>query len=213
MNERLMDSCLEAEGLSFDDGQMKKLSTYDELLRQYNPSLKMVKAEGDEFIVRHYADSLVAVSTLRPLSRMYEKPTIADLGSGAGLPGIPLAIAMPEVRFSLVERMEKRASFLRTVVGRLHLGNVEIVCQRLQEVEKKYEIVTCRAFHPFYDIEDEVDAVLRDDGIVVLYKGREEVIQDELAQVRGDWTFRTLPVKVPFLEAERALCIGKRGKA
>lgn len=210
MNVRLMESCLKEEGVLFSAEQMVKLASYDTLLRRYNPLLKMVKAEGDEFIVRHYADSLVAVNTLSRLLKGRQEPTVADLGSGAGLPGIPLAIAFPSVRFALVERMEKRADFLSLVVRVAGLSNVRVVRSRLREIEERYEIVTCRAFHPFYDIEDEVSSVLAPGGAVMLYKGRAETIEKEMAQVRGQWTFNAFHVHVPFLDAERVLCVGRK---
>lgn len=210
MNESLMRDCLEKEGVSFSQEQMDKLARYDGLLEKYNPALKMVKASGDDFVIRHYADCLVAVPEFLKLVATFSDPTIADLGSGAGLPGIPLAIAMGDVRFALIERMEKRADFLRTAIDVLQLDHVRVVESRLQEVEEKYEIVTCRAFHPFYDVEDAVSSILSEQGVVVLYKGRTETINEEFAKVGNRWRFTGVHVQVPGLDAERALCIGRR---
>jgi len=211
INSKLLDTCLEGLGLSFTEGQKAQLGSYYALLEAYNPVLKMVKAEGDEFVVRHFADSLSAVPTLSGLASAYKEPVIADLGSGAGLPGIPLAIALPQYRFALIERMEKRARFLELAVSDCHLANVQVVCKRLCEVEQTYEIVTCRAFHPFYDVEEEVLPILKQGGVVMLYKGREEVFKEELSQLKHPWRFSTVKLAVPLLEAERSLCVGRRG--
>ena len=210
MHESLMRQCREQMRVSLDDGQMEQLATYDGLLQRYNPEIKMCKAEGDDFIIRHYADSLVGVPLLAQVASHYHNPAIADLGSGAGLPGIPLAIALPHYRFVLIERMHKRADFLRLAVDACKLGNVSVLEQRLVEVKKRFTIVTCRAFHPFYDIEREVDSVLAEGGTLMLYKGRSETIREELDQVKGGWRFAVHPVTVPMLDAERALVIGTR---
>ncbi|MFA6845815.1 MAG: 16S rRNA (guanine(527)-N(7))-methyltransferase RsmG [Sphaerochaetaceae bacterium] len=210
MNKPLLLSCLEQMELSFSDEQMLQLENYYKTLEYFNPLLRMVKADGDDFIVRHFADSLVAVKTLQDIAKGYEKPVIADLGSGAGLPGIPLAIALPSCRFVLVERMEKRVDFLLTVLAACKIGNATVLNRRLCEVAEKFEIVTCRAFHPFYDVESEVDSVLADGGTVMLYKGRMEVLQYELGQLKGDWKFDLQSVKVPYLDAQRTLCIGRK---
>lgn len=210
MNEKLMRQCLEAMHLALDEEQMARLATYDGLLQHYNPLIKMCKAEGDDFIIRHYADSLVGVPFLQTIAAHYHHPVIADLGSGAGLPGIPLAIALPQYRFVLIERMQKRANFLRQAVSACHLSNVSILEERLVEVKNRFTIVTCRAFHPFYDIAREVDSVLAEGGTLMLYKGRSETIREELDQVKGGWRFVVHPVRVPMLDAERALVIGTR---
>jgi 16S rRNA (guanine527-N7)-methyltransferase len=209
INHELLDACLDNLSLSFSDGQKDQLARYYDLLDRYNPVLKMVKAEGDDFIVRHFADSSGGTPTLKALAKGYQDPTVADLGSGAGLPGIPLAIGLPSVRFALIERMEKRARFLQMAIQGCHLDNVQVVCKRLCEVEQQYEIVTCRAFHPFYESEDEVVPILKRGGVVMLYKGREEVFREELSHLNRPWKFTQVKLSVPFLDAERSLCVGR----
>lgn len=210
MREELMRDCLQQMGVSFTEEQMRKLAEYDRLLLAYNPSFKMVKAEGDEFVIRHYADTLAAVPMFKDVFAKYKNPVVADLGSGAGLPGVPLSIAFPDIRFVLVERMEKRANFLRMVIRCAGLSNARVEERRLVEVKDHYDIVTCRAFHPFYDIESEVDSVLAPGGTVVLYKGRRESINEEFSQVKGAWHFTAKSLKVPYLDAQRAVLVGTR---
>jgi 16S rRNA (guanine527-N7)-methyltransferase len=210
INSELLGKCLSMLHLSFSEEQVGQLVRYYGLLERYNPTLKMVKAEGDDFIVRHFADSLSGLPTLSNLASGYKDPAVADMGSGAGLPGIPLAIGMPSCRFSLIERMEKRADFLEFAIKACALHNVDVVCRRLCEVDRQYEIITCRAFHPFYDIEDEIDPILKRGGVVMLYKGREEVFKEELSHLKRPWEFTTVKLSVPFLDAERSLCVGRR---
>lgn len=205
-----MDDCLRKLGVSLQPENRERLSRYDALLRRYNPVLKMVKAEGDDLVVRHYADSFSGVRDMEKIASRYADPRIADLGSGAGLPGIPLALALPQYRFVLVERMQKRADFLRMCIESLDLGWVSVAGERLVLLKEKYEIVTCRAFHPFYDCEGEIASVLAPGGTVMLYKGRREKIDEEFRLVKGPWHFTAHAVSVPHLDAERALVTGTR---
>jgi 16S rRNA (guanine527-N7)-methyltransferase len=112
----------------------------------------MVKAEGDDFIVRHFADSLAGLPTLKALAKGYQDPTVADLGSGAGLPGIPLAIGLPSVRFALIERWRACPVPADGHPG-VPFGQRPGGLQAALRGGAQYEIVTCRAFHPFNESE------------------------------------------------------------
>jgi 16S rRNA (guanine527-N7)-methyltransferase len=206
------------------DGDIKKIFASREeaisaLLEKYlaeielfNPAYGLVGAKDRrELVVKHILDSLAPLGIIRRLLSPFPPPhTIADAGSGAGLPGIPLAICLPEVSFTLIERMGRRAGFLRNTLAILGLSNVRV---EEAEVEKaapgQYHIVSFRAFRPLEPrILKGLFRLCADGGLLVAYKGRQDKIAAEMAatgKAAGPW--EALPCPVPFLEEERHLLI------
>ena len=135
--------------------------------------------------------------------------SLADLGTGAGLPGIPLALALPEVRVSLVDRMTRRIRFLEAMRDALPLPNVEIVEEQVEHAKGRYDLIIFRAFRPFErKLFKRVFALCAPDGFVVAYKGRADKAAGELPEIAGLYaSAEILPVKVPFLDDERCLVV------
>ena len=135
--------------------------------------------------------------------------SLADLGTGAGLPGIPLALALPEVQVSLVDRMTRRIRFLEAMRDTLPLPNVEIVEEQVERAKGRYDLLTFRAFRPFErKLFKRVFALCAPDGFVVAYKGRADKAEGELPEIAGLYaSAEILPVKVPFLDDERCLVV------
>lgn len=130
------------------------------------------------------------IDSLRPLHHFVSQApeSVVDVGSGAGLPGIPLALCLQKTFFSLVEPSTKKAGFLRNAVVELGLcSRVRILDCPFEEVRETYDIVTCRAFRNF-STPREVNKLMRlvkDGGIALLYKGRYEAIQHEFSVFKG----------------------------
>ncbi len=223
-SEHLRQLCrdgVDAIGLSFAEGQYQQLFAYLDEIELWNPSYRLVGAEGDELVVKHLLDSLSAVPTLQAVIRRkgWGSCCFCDVGSGAGLPGIPLAIAFPDMPFTLIERMGRRAGFLRNALAVARLSQrVEVLQADVSEVKKKFNLVTFRAFHPLQDVMREIGSILSDDGVVCAYKSREENVQRELEAVnelvrrgaggsKSGWLSDFVPVQVPFLDAPRMLCL------
>jgi 16S rRNA (guanine527-N7)-methyltransferase len=163
-------------------------------------------------VIRHIFDSLAAVSPIREIAGQYENPCFADLGSGAGLPGIPLAIALGTYSFTLVERMERRVNFLRNALVATGLSErVQIVSQDLKQVRRRFDVITFRAFRPLVEILDLVEPILNAGGVVCAYKGVPGQVETELGQVasqcRSRWSAQFIPLTVPRLDANRTLCV------
>lgn len=199
-------------GLQLQPGQFDQLDQYLAELELFNPVYKLVAAEGRELVIRHILDSLSAVPTIATLVADVSECRIADLGSGAGLPGIPLAIALPTCNLSLVERMGRRVDFLRNALVRTGLKDrVQVVDRDIKEVRQQFELITFRAFHPLYDILDLVAPLLVSGGTVVAYKGVREQVDEELQLVaekcKSTWKAEYIPLEVPYLEASRMLCL------
>jgi 16S rRNA (guanine527-N7)-methyltransferase len=131
----------------------------------------------------HIADSLIGLE-LEPL-RSAER--VADLGSGAGLPGLVLAASRPEARFDLIESLSRRCDFLRAATRRMGLENVAVVCQRSEdwargEGRESYDAVTARAVGRLAAVAELASPLLRDGGFLVAWRGARSVLQE--AQLR-----------------------------
>lgn len=216
MYDKLLHDSIDQLGLRFDDSQYVQLSTYIKELELWNPTYKLVGASGNELITKHIVDSLSAVPAILDLLAGKHDPIIADLGSGAGLPGIPLAIALQGYRFTLVERMARRVGFLTNALALCRLADrVGVYDQDLSQVKGSFDLITFRAFHPLYDILDDVEPILAPDGVICAYKGQEEQLRVELEQVgrqcKSTWTVSQVSLSVPFLDAQRMLCILHKG--
>jgi 16S rRNA (guanine527-N7)-methyltransferase len=216
MYDKLLHDSVDQLGLEFSEKQYSQLSSYIKEIELWNPVYKLVGASGEELITKHIVDSLSAVPTILGLLSGKSDPTIADLGSGAGLPGIPLAIALKDFRFTLVERMGRRVGFLNNALALCHLADRVTVYDRdLSEVKGSFDLITFRAFHPLYDILDAVEPLLADDGVVCAYKGQDDQLRLELEQVetqcKSTWKVSQVPLSVPYLDAQRKLCILHKG--
>ena len=180
---------------------------YDEI-ELFNPKYALVNAGGEELVVRHILDCLAPVG----IFRQFSKPSVrmADLGSGSGLPGLVLSSVFDNWDISLVERMGRRAGFLRNTVAAMGFGpNVQVVQKDLSEVWNQYDIITFRAFRPFKDIISDLDRILATDGAVLAYKSSEENIREEIRvledYVGSSFTAREIGYQVPMLDARRCM--------
>jgi 16S rRNA (guanine527-N7)-methyltransferase len=196
---------------------LPKLNSYINELELFNSAYDLVGADThQDIVVRHILDSLAPYSHLQNLisqakQNSTEQIEIADVGTGGGLPGIPLAIVFDDVHFTLVERMTKRCSFLENCRAVLQLENVTVKTLEAERVpQNSFDIVVFRAFRP---LEKKMIRVLlrilKPNGKLAAYKAKMEKIQAEMegiAQWAPNWD--VLPLRVPFLpENERNLVV------
>lgn len=224
MNHALLHDGLLELGLPAEGQAHNRLLAYLEAIETWNPAYGLVGASGDELIIKHILDSLAPLAILDRLAKMAAdarhakgpplessrlRTCLADLGTGAGLPGIPLALARPGWDFSLVDRMTRRIRFLEEMKRSLPLPNVDIVETQVEHAKGSFDLVTFRAFRPFErKLFKRVFAVCAPWGFVAAYKGRREKAEAELAEIEGLYAeSEIIPVKVPFLEDERCLVV------
>ncbi|MFP3041519.1 16S rRNA (guanine(527)-N(7))-methyltransferase RsmG [Treponema primitia] len=195
-----------------NDRALHLLTKYIKAIELHNPTLSLVGAtEHRELVIRHILDSLSPLGILQRLIREQGNvPPIADVGSGAGLPGIPLAITLPDCSFTLIERKTRRAEFLRNVLPALGLSNASVEEREMEKAPRfRFGIITFRAFRPLDPaILKGLFRLLMPGGVLAAYKGRQEKIAAEMDAVRellGSW--ESIPCPVPFLDEERHLVI------
>lgn len=201
------------------------LLTYAAELYRFNEKLGLVEAEPQTFVYAHLLDALAPISVFPAgTSRLFgEKVSLVDVGSGAGLPGIPLALAFPQLSVSLLDRSGRRCGFLRNAVAILGRRDISIVQGDLREASRRYpgafDVLTSRAFHPLEPkLFGELQGLLGPEGEMLFYKGRRDQTEAENSRLlealeaRGERLPETLirDVDVPALERERTLLLIRR---
>ena len=195
-------SGLAALGLSDNESRVVLLEKYLSELELWNPHYKMI-AETGNLVTRHIIDSLAALSLIRALAPR----SLADIGSGAGLPGIPLAIWLENCNVTLVERSGRRAGFLRNVVLSLGLSRISVEEKPVEQIVGQFDLITFRAFSPIDGkLLDSLEKILAPHGVIAAYKGRRDTIEDELSTVSGRFEDVNIQaLEVPGLDEERHL--------
>ena len=212
------------------------LEQYIAQIELFNPAYGLVGVKTtEELIIKHILDSLAPLGIIcRLLKDMADSdiaplvpPLVADIGSGAGLPGIPLSIAMsnwyPKNNeqppcFCLVERMGRRAGFLLNTIALLSAANVTVEETDFENISQKFNLITFRAFKPLEPkLLKGLLKILAQGGCIAAYKGRHEKIEEEIAQLKTLPVFDTIeyqiiPYSVPFLNEDRHLLVISNSK-
>jgi 16S rRNA (guanine527-N7)-methyltransferase len=188
---------------------VEKMELYIRELQLFNTAYNLVNTDNrDEIIIRHILDSLAAAPYIRKLTESRiergsaEPVVIGDIGSGGGLPGIPLAAAFPHFHFILVERMSKRCAFLENCSAILGLKNIQVANLEAEHVEHGlFDICVFRAFRPLdKTMIKTLTAMLKPDGILMAYKAKREKIQEEMKAITEYiHSYDIIPLTVPFL--------------
>lgn len=202
LRQRLSDG-LSKLGIELDDLAIERLLAYVELLERWNAAYNLTAVRDPlEMVARHLLDSLTIAPHVRGT-------TLADLGSGAGLPGIPLAIIAPERNVLLVDSNGKKARFLREAVRRLELAQVKVAESRAEDVQGSFECITARALASLPEMLGWGGHLLASDGTWLAMKGR--FPQDELSAVPQEFRVEeVIGLRVPGLDAERHLVVIRR---
>lgn len=153
--------------------QQDRLLDYLKLLHKWNQAYNLTAVRDPiEMIHKHILDSLLVLPMLDENFQRMEKPTLADVGSGAGLPGIPLAIARPQWQITLIDSNGKKTGFLTTVKRELGLSNVSIVNARVESLNQTFDAIICRAFASLKDIVELTATLCHEQSCLWAMKGK-----------------------------------------
>ena len=187
-------------GVELEDAQLRALLAHLDLMDEWNQRMNLTAIrDRPAQIIKHVLDSL----SVRPY---LHGERIADVGSGAGFPGIPLAIVERDRHFTLIESTGKKCRFLEHVRDALGLANVEVVQARAEACrpEQRFDTVIARAVGPLADLVRYAGALLSGDGRLLAMKGR--FPQDELAARLNGWKVLAVhALAVPGLDEQRHL--------
>ncbi|MCX6021395.1 MAG: 16S rRNA (guanine(527)-N(7))-methyltransferase RsmG [Chloroflexi bacterium] len=173
----LLEREAQALGISLTSEQLDQFERYAEELTEWNETMNLTAITDPEGIaVRHFADSLSGLLALSPAPESGPDLRLADIGAGAGFPGLPLLLARPSLRLTLIEATGKKASFVRHVVELLGLKGVEVLTGRAEDLarDKKYretfDAVTARAVAALPTLTELTLPFVRTGGHVVVWK-------------------------------------------
>jgi len=184
-------------GVSATEQQIDLLLAFVRLIEKWNKTYNLTAIRNREEMLRlHILDSLAVLPFI-------SGENIIDVGTGAGLPGIPLAIFMPDVQFTLLDSNAKKTRFVQQAVLELKLENVEVVHSRVEQLKRagEFDAVLSRAFASLHDIMQWTDYLLQAEGVLIAMKGQKPVA--ELEQL--DRVYSVESIVVPGVDAERCV--------
>ena len=188
---------IEQIGLAATEAQIDLLLVFVRLIEKWNKTYNLTAIrKRDEMLRLHILDSLAVVPFVTGRK-------IIDVGTGAGLPGIPLAIFMPDVQFTLLDSNSKKTRFVRQAILELNLRNVEVVHNRVEDLGRdgEYDAVMSRAFAGLSDIMNKTEYLLQPEGVLIAMKGQ----KPELELNKIDKPYSVKSIVVPGVEAERCV--------
>ncbi len=192
-------------GVSLSEAQCDTLLAYQAMLLKWNQvyNLTAVRKPAD-MLTHHLLDSLAVLPSL--LHHLGTRPArLLDVGSGGGLPGVVLAIMLPDLDVTCVDTVGKKASFVRQVAAELKLRNLNAAHARVEDLRlKPFDVITSRAFASLDDFTRLTRHLLAGEGVWLAMKGKTPA--DEIAALPPEWdVFHVEQLAVPGLDAERCL--------
>ena len=213
----------QAVGITVDERQSVQLLRYHQLLTEWNTRFNLTAITGDEAVLtRHFADSLTVLRVIlhhRDTESTENKEVyrLLDVGTGAGMPGIPLKIARPDLDVTLMDSTGKKVAFCQAVIDDLKLPGIQAVKERAEEAAHKpayreqFDVVVARAVAPMPVLAEYLLPFARVGGCCVAMKGGDAAEETEQAtraiRTLGGAPARVEPVTLPGLPDQRALVI------
>ena len=176
---------------------ISKLLIYKELLIKWNNSFNLTSVTNKEIVTHHFLDCLAVIPFIK-------SSTLLDVGTGAGLPGIVIAIVNPDIKVSLVDKVGKKINFIKRIIAELEIKNIEPYHDRVELLtsEEKYDGIISRAFSNMEVFIKSTKHLIKRQGVWYGMKSK-KILDDEMVSINDPWALEKLDV--PFLQAERYL--------
>lgn len=184
------------------------------LLQKWNEKINLTAVRSlPEMITHHILDCLAVVPKLSVLfQKQGASLNIADIGTGAGLPGLIIALILPQVTVTCIDAVEKKIAFVQQAIGLMKLQNCTALAARVQDLDEQWDVLTCRAYASMADMIATSGHLLREEGWIAAMKGPR--LMKELAALPEGWhLLESVPLQVPGLNEERSLAlVGRKQK-
>jgi 16S rRNA (guanine527-N7)-methyltransferase len=196
-------------GLDLEESTQDRLLAYLDLIAKWTRVYNLTAVrDAQEMLSHHLLDSLAVIAPLRRemtnLQRAVDARSLLDVGSGAGLPGVVIAIVCPDVQVTCVDTVAKKAAFIQQVAVSLKLPNLKGLHARVESLTQPFDVICSRAFASLLDFTQWSRSALAEDGIWLAMKGKHP--EQELQVLPKDVkVFHVEPLNVPSLGAERCI--------
>ena len=194
----ILAQAIQSLGLSLNMVQQRKLLLYLDQLLLWSKTYNLTAiTDPQEALIKHLIDCLAIITHLPPGS-------LLDIGTGAGLPAVIIAICQPERQCTALDSNQKKIRFIKQISSELGLTNMQPIASRIEAHEASYEVVTSRAFASLIDFVEVAQPRLADNGYLCAMKGKAPS-DEELQALSDAWQIRTIALKVPRLQDSRHL--------
>lgn len=185
-------------GLTLSVPQQRTLLLYLDQLLLWNKAYNLTAITNpEEALIKHVIDCLSIITHL-------PSGSLLDIGTGAGLPAVIIAICQPERQCTALDSNQKKIRFIKQISSELGLANMRPIASRIEAHEASYDVVTSRAFASLIDFVEVAQPRLADNGYLCAMKGKAPS-DDELQALDGEWQIKTIRLKVPRLHDSRHL--------
>ncbi len=194
----ILAQAIDELGLTLNAQQQRSLLLYLDQLLLWNKAYNLTAiTDPVEALIKHVIDCLAIITHL-------PSGSLLDIGTGAGLPAVIIAICQPERSCTALDSNQKKIRFIKQVSSELGLSNMQPIASRIEAHEASYDVVTSRAFASLIDFVAVAEPRLADNGYLCAMKGKAPS-EEELDALSNDWQFKTIKLNVPRLHDSRHL--------
>lgn len=201
-----VEKCLIAQKIEFSSEQVAALTAFCETLLKWNLTYNLTNiTDAQSVLTLHLADSLTLVPKVSEFAS--DAHRVLDVGSGGGLPSIPLAVMRPDLSVSAIDTVKKKAVFLRQAGVACHLKNFSVFNNRVEQLDAPpFDVITSRAFASLRDMTSWTSHLLKEDGVWLAMKGK--IQPEELSELDAqEYEVTSVPLFIPRVDVERHLVV------